>query len=74
MIYVNEKISIVDVIKNVSEYLQTQNEVMFGVCAAPIKGFIVRLLGQRAEQLHDCLKVIAEKIISTSGKKVEYAI
>lgn len=73
LIYLNKN-SINDLIKNISEYLSTQTEIAFGVTSAPVNGFIIRLLGQKAEQLYDCLKFIAEKIINTSGKKVEYAI
>ena len=74
LIYVNENFSISELIKSISEFLSTHNEIAFGVTAAPINGLIIRLLGQKAEQLHNCLKMIADKIITTSGKKVEYAI
>ena len=71
-IFLKEDISVNDFIKGISKYLSTENEIAFGISAAPVSGFIVRLLGQKAEQLHACLKLIAQKII-TPQKKLEYA-
>ena len=59
LIYLNEGVVIKPVITNILELLSTQKEISVGVSAAPINGLIVRILGQRAEQLFDCLKIIA---------------
>ena len=74
LIYVNENFSINYLTEKITEYLSSQNEITFGITVAPVNGLIIRLLGQKAEQLHDCLKMIAEKIIITSHTKIEYAI
>ena len=39
--------------------LSFQKDISMGITAAPVNGIIVRLLGQSAEQLFDCLKIIA---------------
>ena len=56
-----------------SNYLLTEEEIMFGITAAPVNGLVVRLLGYKAEQLHACLKIIAEKIFISTHKKMKYA-
>lgn len=71
-IYLKENIFLNDLIKDIIKYLSTENEIVFGISAAPVSGFIVRLLGQKAEQLHTCFKLIAEKLI-TAQKITEYA-
>jgi urease accessory protein len=72
-IYLKEKILVAKLIEEVSQYLSTEEEIIFGMSAAPVNGFIVRLLGFKAEQLHSCLKIIAEKILISTAKKMEYA-
>ncbi|MDB5199372.1 MAG: urease accessory protein UreD [Chitinophagaceae bacterium] len=72
-IFLKEKVHVNDFIKNISNYLSTENEIVFGISAAPVNGFIVRLLGCKAEQLYACLKLIAEKIPVSANKKIEYA-
>ena len=71
-IFLKENIPVNDLIKNISNFLSTESEIVFGISAAPVSGFILRLLGQKAEQLHACLKLIAEKFI-TPKKIIEYA-
>lgn len=39
--------------------LQLQTNIEFGVSKTECKGFIVRILGYKAEQLHNCLKSVA---------------
>lgn len=43
----------------VNAFLLNQTEIIFGITSAPANGLIVRILGYKAEQLHDCLKMIA---------------
>ncbi|MEO5891271.1 MAG: urease accessory protein UreD [Ferruginibacter sp.] len=43
----------------VTEYLSSQADIIFGITDAPVNGLIVRILGQKAEQLHGCLEKIA---------------
>jgi len=40
----------------VSEYLSRQQDILYGVTAASVNGVIIRLLGNSAEHLFDCIK------------------
>lgn len=46
----------------VHQYLTLQLSIEFGVSKTPVSGFLVRILGYKAEQLHDCLREIASMI------------
>jgi urease accessory protein len=59
LIYLNEKAAIQEIGKRIENDLCQQPNIIFGITAAPVNGLIIRLLGQKAEQLHDCLKEIA---------------
>jgi urease accessory protein len=61
-IFLNEKTACVEAANTIHEYLSLQQEIMFGITAAPVNGLIIRLLGYKAEQLHDCLKAIVRII------------
>ncbi len=50
----------------VYEWLLLKTGIEFGISKAPIQGFIVRILGYKAEQLHDCLKAISHIVLNTS--------
>ena len=69
LIYLNEGVAIKPVLANILELLSTQKEISFGVSTAPINGLIVRILGQRAEQLFDCLKMIAAFLPQVNNTK-----
>ena len=59
LIYLKEDININEVSESINSYLVKQNDIIFGISETPINGLIVRILGQKAEQLYDCLKMIA---------------
>ncbi|MEO6328954.1 MAG: urease accessory protein UreD [Ginsengibacter sp.] len=71
LIYLNEKASIKILIKEITAFLSIQNEIIFGITAAPVNGLIIRLLGYKAEQLFDCLKTISEHHLTKN--KFEHA-
>jgi len=55
-----------ETIKRMSfEYLTQQEAITSGVSAAPQSGIIVRILGNKAEQLHGILKKLAEIVKET---------
>ena len=72
-IFLNEDAPVNNLIGEISNYLLIEEEIMFGISAAPVNGLVVRLLGYKAEQLHACLKIIAEKIFISTHKKMKYA-
>ena len=69
LIYLNQEVAIKPVIAKILELLSTQKEISVGVSAAPVNGLIVRILGQRAEQLFDCLKMIAAFLPQVNNTK-----
>ena len=52
-------------------FLAGQQDVLFGVTAAPVNGLIIRLLGKRAEQLFACIKNLAALMRTAIVKPVE---
>ncbi len=73
LIFLKEKISMHRLMDEIRNYILTEDEIVFGLTAAPVDGLIVRLLGNKAEQLYNCLKSIAEIIHTSTLKKIEYA-
>jgi hypothetical protein len=49
----------------VLEFLSAKSSIEYGISKTPVSGFLVRILGYKAEQLHDCLQVIARMVEST---------
>lgn len=49
---------------SIIDKLQPQQNIAFGVSATPINGVIVRLLGNGAEQLYDCLQMITRELVN----------
>lgn len=71
-IYLDEKADCIEMSNAVHEYLSVQKEMIFGITSAPLNGLLIRLLGNKAEQLHECLKAIS-KIISAIINKTKTA-
>lgn len=65
LIYLNEQTSLPAIQEMIAAYLAHQPDILFGVSVAPVNGLIIRLLGQRSEQLHTCLKMIARLLPQT---------
>ena len=59
LIILNKELDISFAKETIAAALTAKNEIDFGVTAAPINGIIVRILGNKAEQLLGCLKEIA---------------
>lgn len=53
------------------EMLALEKNIEYGVTAAPVNGLIIRLLGNGAEQLYNCLQRVNE--ILSPAKTVQYA-
>lgn len=71
-IYLDEKAGCLEISNAIHEYLSLQKEMISGITSAPVNGLLIRLLGYKAEQLHDCLKAI-HKIISATINKTNTA-
>lgn len=59
LIYLDENADIKKRMEMVKEILSLQKDISMGITTAPVNGLIVRLLGQKAEQLFNCLKLVA---------------
>ncbi len=59
LIYVNEDAGIDALSKNIETVLSAEKDIAFGISEPSTNGLIIRLLGQKAEQLFDCLKTVA---------------
>ncbi len=59
LIYLDEKADMKKLTAIIEELLSTQIQISIGITETPVNGLIVRLLGQKAEQLFGCLKLIA---------------
>jgi urease accessory protein len=51
-----------NIMENIHELLLPETNISFGVSALSVDGFIVRLMGYKAEQLYNILKMIAVKV------------
>lgn len=60
LVYLHATTPVKPLIEWVNELLARQKEIIFGITEAPVNGMIIRILGNKAEQLHDCLKAIAQ--------------
>ncbi len=58
-IYLHATAKLKPLLELVNDFLTNQPDIVFGITEAPANGLIVRILGNKAEQLHDCLKRIA---------------
>ena len=75
LVYLDEIAEIKSLVPRLYEMLSSQEEISVGISAAPVNGLVVRILGQKAEQLFDCLKLIAGTLFQgKSVKPVSYAI
>lgn len=68
-IYLNETAPMNEFNELITTQLSDEKEIAFGVTLAPVSGLIVRILGHRAEQLHECLKKIAQGLHTHTSKK-----
>lgn len=68
LICLDEKADGMEISNAVHEYLSLQKEMIFGITSAPVNGLLIRLLGYKAEQLHECLKAISKIISATTNK------
>ena len=75
-LYINETCQVKELTDVIFEILEQQSQISFGISALPVNGFVVRLLGHKAEQLFTVLKQISALIetetISTVEKKPAY--
>ena len=59
LIYLHPTTDIVSITELITSLLQDQKDIIFGITTAPVNGLVIRILGNKAEQLHECLKKIS---------------
>ena len=75
LIFLDEEAEIKAIIPQLYKMLSSQKEIRVGITTAPLNGLIVRIMGQKAEQLFDCLKLIAGVLLQRNSlKPTTYAI
>jgi urease accessory protein len=62
MIWLNEAADIKNLQQQLAGFLSAEKNIEAGITAAPVNGLIIRMLGNGAEQLYDCMQRI-NKII-----------
>ena len=67
MIFTDEDLDVKTIIPLLHEWLTVQENLCTGISAAPVNGVIIRMLGYKAEQLHDCLTFMHRHFFS--GRK-----
>ncbi|WP_448697401.1 urease accessory protein UreD [Mucilaginibacter sp. AW1-3] len=71
LIYLDGKADVKQLKESIHVFLIEQTHITYGITEAPKNGLIIRILGQKAEQLHSCLKTIA--VIINTQNTVVYA-
>jgi urease accessory protein len=71
MIYLETGVDIKNIQQQLIDLLSIEKNMDAGVSAAPVNGLIVRLLGNGAEQLYDCLQRI-RKLLQTKDSVVAF--
>jgi urease accessory protein len=56
VIYLQEGVDIKNMQQQLIELLSTERNIEVGITAAPVNGLLIRLLGNGAEQLYNCLQ------------------
>lgn len=62
LIYLDEKADTIQLKESINTFLTGQTHITYGITEAPKSGLIIRILGQKSEQLHNCLKAVANII------------
>ena len=70
LFYLSADVLLQEKTNTVLDYLATQSFIEYGITRTSIPGFMVRILGYKAEQLHQCLNAIASLVHSTGVENI----
>lgn len=73
MLYLQEDVDIKNIPLQLAAYLSTEKNIEVGITAAPQNGLIIRLLGNGAEQLYNCLQQINAILPTHTANNLQYA-
>jgi urease accessory protein len=71
LVYLNETADTKLLKEHINTFLTQQNDITYGITETPKNGLLIRILGYKGEQLHNCLNQIANVIMQT--KTMVYA-
>lgn len=74
LIILNEHLSLNNLKEKILEDLSACEQIVFGVTKTGFNGLMVRILGQKAEQLFDCLKLLSQQILFSQSKTAGHVI
>ncbi len=69
LVYMDEKADIKKLIPQLLLLLQGEKDIKIGITASSANGLVLRLLGQKAEQLFDSLKLVAGILLQVKSEK-----
>jgi urease accessory protein len=63
LVLIDERIDSADLVNTIHQSLSSEEEICYGVTALVVNGVIIRILGNKAEQLFHLLQSIAERCV-----------
>jgi len=73
LLFINESAAVSDLIQQSASFLKRQLRIEFGCTALPVNGLLVRILGNKGEQLYNCLRKLSSFLEKTYIKNVIHA-
>ena len=62
LIFLNETAPVKELVRLITDCLCKQRGIVFGITLAPVNGIIIRMLGNKAEQLHALVQSLKFKV------------
>ncbi len=69
LIFISENCDLNEAGTLIDNLLAEEKDMIYGITETPVSGLLVRLLGQKAEQLHDCLKAMAAILTAITNQQ-----
>ena len=69
LIHLNDQINVTQIKKEITEWLITQPDILYGITSTPINGFILKILGNKGEQLYEILNSLNDIFIKPKKKE-----
>ncbi|MBC7935217.1 MAG: urease accessory protein UreD [Rhizobacter sp.] len=74
MVFLKQDLPVNDIKEKILMELGKQENISFGVTKTAFNGLMIRILGQQAEQLFDCLTILANQISDNLKPQTTYAV
>jgi urease accessory protein len=63
LLCINSNVVVEKITASIIDVLQQQQNIVFGVSATPVNGVLVKVLGNGAEQLYECLQILTRELL-----------